>query len=557
MSSADADIVPNRVFLLLAGSIGLWLLWDSIDYRLVTYSIFADYWEHSAALKAWLSNLASPGNPHVADDSSSARYVPAFLLLVFIGRPLGLDALDLMAVSAVLNYVVLVGGIRLFFSAYFRNPWAAPVAFVVMLSFWGVPWIWSNLYELRSLFMTASYPSTLAFGLALISLWVTLRFMNGRIAFFGGLLALLLLSAMMFITHALTGVFAICACGLLAFTERGAAFGQRVFICIVLLAGTLLAGLWPWFSVWDVILASSERADDRTWQTFTGLSGMLDRARSGIWQHMFYNPREALIALGPALLGVPAALYLLLRRRYLLIPLGAALMLAPFILNVFVQIALAHRFLLYAVFFLHMATVWAVLKLFTAWREEQAARSRSVAIGIAVGVTRVLVVVLAAGHVALLWGDYQGAHLDYRLTLVEKRRALPVGYDAPRLYNELTACLNEDSVVLGPRRLTWPLPTFKGKVVALPEDHENSLISDQGARVRDVEHFLDDGTAGTERAAVIAKYAATHVLVNMRNAKPGLISWLDGNAQTLVTVERYRMYTLGSAAVECAPQQAT
>jgi len=544
MSDMRDIVIPRNVFLVLATLVGLWLAWDSAFYRLVTYSMFADYWEHSGAITEWLRNPFNPGNPHVADASSSARYIPLYYVLVLIGGPLGLDAIDLMAISAVINYLLIAIGLWLFCSIYFRNPWAPAVTLVIFFSGWGVPWIWSNLYELRSFFMTASYPSTFVFGLSLISFWLTLSFMRGLTGFFSGMFFLLLLSALGFVSHALTGVFLIGASCLLAVTEKDAPLSLRVMVILMMCSGALLAALWPFFPVWDVILASSSEVDDRTWQVFNGFDAMLERARSGAWWHMFFDPAQFTISLGPALLGIPLALWLLLRWRYLFIPLGLLMMCGPLVLNVFFQVALAHRFLLYAVFFMHLAIVWGILELFARWSSQRRERTPTPAVTVGAGIVRVIVVLAALGHVALLVGDYRSAHLKYTLELIDKRRALPSGYDTPRLYAELTAQIPEDAVVIGNSRLTWPLSTFRGKAVALPENHENSLLIDQFDRVDAVNLFLAAATSAENRRDITDMYSVTHVLVNMRNTEEALLLWLEDNATPLTTVERYRMYTL-------------
>ncbi|NND55552.1 MAG: hypothetical protein HKN56_11360, partial [Gammaproteobacteria bacterium] len=406
------------------------------------------------------------------------------------------------------------------------------------------PWIWSNLYELRSFFMTASYPSTFVFGLSLISFWLTLSFMRGMTGFFSGLALLLLLSALGFVSHALTGVFLVGATCLLAVTEQDAPPSLRVMVIIAACSGPLLAALWPFFPVWDVILASSAEVDDRTWQVFSGFDAMLERARSGAWWHMFFDPAQFITSLGPALLGIPLALWLLLRWRELFIPLGLLMMTGPLILNVFFQVALAHRFLLYAVFFMHLAIVWGILELFDRWRIQRRENKRTPGVTITVGAVRVLVALAVIGHVALLIGDYNGKHLKYTLELIDKRHALPAGYDTPRLYTELTEELPQDAVVIGNSRLTWPLSTFRGKAVALPENHENSLLRDQFERVDAVNLWLAPATSAEDRARIAALYDATHALVNLQTTDVAVLQWLSDNAIPLTTVERYRMYRL-------------
>jgi len=534
----------QRVFSALATGVGIWLLWDSASLRLVTYSLWADYWEHTAALTEWMRDLLAPGNPHVADQSGSARYIPSFLVLAALGRAVDLGPIELMAINALVNYGLIVVGIYLFATSYFRNPWAPAVLFLVLLSGWGVPWIWSNLYELRSFFVTASYPSTTAFGLSLIALWITLGFMRGRLPFFASLGVLLLMSALVFVTHALTGVFAIVSCCLLALAEHEEPISLRALLIAVMGGGALLAELWPFFSVWDVILASSEELDDRTWQPFAGISGMLERARSGVWFHMFYDPRQVLVSLGPALLGIPVCGWLLVKRQHRFIVAGLVIMLLPMALNVFFQVALAHRFLLYAVFFMHLALTWLVLEAFSNWSAGRRERRVTIKQRISVFIASCALLSLAVFHSGLLMADHEGLHLDHRLQLVNKRRVLPDTMSVPELYSALTDPIPENAVVIGDGRLTWPLPTFRGKAVSLPANHENSLLLDQFDRVAAEKTFLAASTQAAKRRAIVDRYGVTHVLINTERTEAGLISWLQANTKLVIEIGPYRMHAV-------------
>lgn len=535
-------------FVILSLTIGLWLGWDSWSYRLVTYSMWADYWEHTAALTEWMRNLLNPGNPHLADGSSSARYMPVFMLLAALGRWLSLDAIELMAIGAVLNYLLTVAGIWLFSNAYFRHPWAPTIMFLVLFFAWGIPWIWSNLYELRSFFMVASYPSSLVFGLGLISLWLTLAVIRGQVGFFSGIVGLFALATLMFIAHSLTAVWAISGCGLLALLERDSPLRLRLLVSVAVLAGALAAALWPFFPVWDVILAKSEVVDDRTWETYKGLDAMLERARSGAWQHMFFHPVQMPVALGPALVGIPLCIWLLFRPGYRFIPLGAALMAMPLVANVFFNIALAHRFLLFAVFYLHLALVWAVLQLIDQWQTGlRSPVGPSPAVRMGLTATVLTFIVAAVVHAGILAIDYSGMHLNNTLEMRNRREALPSGMSVPELYRELTASLPDDAVVIGNASLTWPLPTFRGKAVSLPPNHENSLVADQFERVAAEKKFLAATTSDADRQAIVTRYGATHVLINLQQTEPALLDWLTRNTDPLTQVERYKLLVLRPA----------
>ncbi len=536
--------MPRIAYLLVAIAIGVWLSWDSAIYRLVTYSLWADYWEHSAALTEWMRNLTSPGNPHLADGSSSSRYIPTFLALAAAGKIFGLNAIDLMGISAVINYVLLAIGVHLFCKEYFEDDWSPLIALLVLFSWWGVPWIWSNLYQLRSFFMVASYPASFAFSLSLISFWYSLRFLRCHTGVVTGIAILLFLSSLMFISHALTGVFGIVGCCLLACTDREAPLSMRMLVILTMLGGSLLAGFWPFFSVWDIVLNKSDAVDDRTWQSFQGFGAMLDRARAGDWWHMLYNPRELLVALGPALFGLPICLWLLIKRRQFFIIGGAAIMATPYFGNIFYQIALAHRFLFYVVFFLHLAIVWAILELKNRWQRERAEGNVSLSSLAGVTATGLVFVFAVSLSVGLLLSDYRGQHLNQKLQWVDKRQFLPGNATVVDVYSELTSVLPESAIVIGSAKLTWPLPTFKGKAVSLPENHENSLVPDGASRVEAERLFMDGSTSSARRSEIVRQFSVSHVLINDTNTVPELMRWLELRADIVSEVERYKMYEL-------------
>jgi hypothetical protein len=540
----NSSRLPLITYVSVAALIGAWLCWDSAVYRLITYSLWADYWEHAAALTEWMRNLGAPGNPHLAGGSSSSRYVPILWVLAAIGQATGLSAIDLMALGAVINYSLLAVAIYLFCKEYFQNEWAPVVAFLVLFMGWGVPWVWANLYQLRSFFMVASYPSTFVFALSLISFWYSLKFLRCKTGVLTGLFSLLFLSALMFVSHPLTGVFAIAGCCLLACTERDAPLSLRVMIIITMLAGALLADLWPYFSIWDVVLNKSEVVDDRTWQSFQGVGAMLDRARSGDWWHMLYDPRQLVVGLGFALIGLPILMWMLVKRKQPFILLGAALMAAPYFGNVFYQVALAHRFLFYLVFFMHLAIIWAVQAMLARWQQASATQKESPGLRAGVFATAALFGVVGIANVALLTADYRGQHLNQKLELIDKRQFLPTGMTVTDVYTRLTRDIPESAIVIGNPLLTWPLPTFRGKVVSLPENHENSLVPDEAERTAAERTFMSADATVAERIAIVNQYRVSHVLINPSKTEPELINWLEGSGQLIAEVGNFQMFVL-------------
>ena len=123
--------IANTLFygLFLAG--GFLLIRDGLSIPLVTFAAFTDYWEHTAALTEWMRNLAAPANPHVVSDDLSSRYMPIFYVLSLLGQNLSLTAVQLMSISAVINYCLIALGLHLFLRYYFRDVWAPLIGFIL------------------------------------------------------------------------------------------------------------------------------------------------------------------------------------------------------------------------------------------------------------------------------------------------------------------------------------------------------------------------------------------------------------------------------------------
>ena len=91
---------------------------------------------------------------------------------------------------------------------------------IVLIAGWGATYLWSSLYQLRSLLHTLPYPSTFVFALSFVALWLAVRTLREPAA--AALQVWLALTlAVGFVSHPLTGAFAMGTVGLLALTEPG------------------------------------------------------------------------------------------------------------------------------------------------------------------------------------------------------------------------------------------------------------------------------------------------------------------------------------------------
>ncbi|MGC4087051.1 MAG: hypothetical protein QM756_03945 [Polyangiaceae bacterium] len=347
----------DLLFVLLAALLVLWVASDAFTTRVVTTSQGADYWEHSATLNTLIEHPFRPRNPHLVSPAASPRFVPLFIGAALLARMLDYGALDAMGIVATLNTLLFVVGIFCFFRSYFRDARASLIGLVVLFCSWYDAWHFSNVYQIKIFFSTAPYPSTTALGLSLLGFTLTLRVLRGQHARFG-VAWLTLCWATVAVTHPLTAMMGFAGAALLALTEPNVAWRLRLKVALSVPLGLALSFLWPYFSMRRVLINGGQEQVEGLARSLAGAA--LEEAGGKL--HQFYRQAGIVRTLGAALLGVPVALYLLVRRRRLLIPLGAISMLAPFVVNAYVPLPLGHRFILLAVFFLQLGVVWLLLR---------------------------------------------------------------------------------------------------------------------------------------------------------------------------------------------------
>src|SRR5947209_11764290 len=148
--------------LLVYTSVVFWL------FAPAEYDMGIDFWEHVAAVKQLMIDPIHPLHPQYSTHDPSRQYMPWYLLLANLGRVLSLDPLSVMAIGAILTTLLWVVAIHLFFREYFESRWAPLVALTCLFFMWGIPWVWSGVYNFRWYLTTAADPSGFVFGLTLV-----------------------------------------------------------------------------------------------------------------------------------------------------------------------------------------------------------------------------------------------------------------------------------------------------------------------------------------------------------------------------------------------------
>lgn len=507
----------DLAFVLLSVALFLWVTKDAFSTRIVTLSQSADYWEHSATLRALLDDPWHPKNPHLVSPASSPRFVPPFLLAALFARALGLDALGAMGVLSCLNLVLLLSGIFLFFRSYFGDARASLYGLIVMFASWYDGWHFSNVYQLKVLFSVVSYPSTAALGLSLLGFTLTLRALR-QAPSMGWLVATALCWAVVIITHPLTAMLGLSGAVLLALTVPRVSWKARTRVGAAIFAGGMLAFFWPYFSVSGVLRGGGQEEASAIVRELVNQSDFEPKVRL----HQFYREQGLLHALGLALLGLPICLFLMASRRHWFISLGALAMLLPFVINAYRPLPLGHRFILLAVFFLQTAVVWLLLKLSRgspgAWR--------IFTVGFRGWVSGALVGGLL---LSISWWNIEAARgrLAYSARRMGNAESSNVRY--ARRVGQIAGSAG---VVLADPLSAWPVPTFGPKVLLLL--HGNPLLNDEPERKVAVARFLRSSTTDQARLEIVEQWGVTHVLVRRAAAQRiGTFLSRHGRRQTL------------------------
>ena len=208
--------------------------------------------------------------------------------------------------------------------------------------------------------------------------------------------------------------------------------------------------------------------------------------------------------------GVICLGFLARRREHWFILFGALAMLAPYVFNLVYPIPLGHRFLLFAIFYLHLALVWATLECLRASRGREAGPA-PVAAKVALGG---LVTVIALG-----------LFLNIAFVRIDTAHRMANRNPVPASIGQIVQSVPRDGVVMARPLLAWPVPTFAGKVVSL--FHPNPMVPDSAERERDVATFFDPATSEVERTRILRGYGVSHVLIDTADTPAEVRSYLS------------------------------
>jgi hypothetical protein len=452
----------------------------------------SDMWEHVSVVRALIDDPFRSTHPLELLDT------PYTVTLGVLGRLLGVSAISVLSLAAVVNALLLVVGLRLFVLEATQNRRAPFWALGFVLLLWGLsPYRFSGFFNLNSIGFVLPFPSAFATAIALLTLAAALRAMRrGRwplcVAVTAG-------TAIVVLVHPFTGAWL--AVGLIAVViSRARAVGDWAWLAAAGAVAFALTMLWPYYSVVELV---------------RGTSGY-DVANKAMYQ-------DVLFRLFPAVIG----LWVIWRRFRVdrRDPLGVMLV-GGFAMYAYGYISDQYSY--------GRSLALMVLVLDVAAADGVARLERGFRWGRASGLLRAGVVVLAALLV---------------LGLVEARGGLvrmvppPVLPDSLRTseelvrfddqYGFLARYVGADDVVIGSTdQDNRVIPAIAGRPLSpfwIPP-----VADDIDRRIAAQEEFLDPVTSSSRRAEIQARYKARFVLLHERaRTTPALVRALESSGATV------------------------
>jgi hypothetical protein len=504
--SHHVALSPRKLFGGMAVLLGGWFLFSALFDQPAMYDLNADYWEHAAVIKEWSSDIWSPRDPFLSLDSPSIRFIPSYFVVAGIAGIFHLTAFQALGLGGLLNLGLLLAGIYLFTKAYFKSEWAPVWGLVILLTSWGTGDLRSGFYQLRCLFFVVSYPSIFVLALALITLWLAVKILRREFTSRWGYFGLVVLTPVMLISHITFGAFALISVCLLSIFEPDIARALRFKVLLSVGSGIFLSLLWPYFSFGRMILKLLSY--QKNW-------GKLPTS--------YYHLQGVLKILGPAVLGIPAVFYAAYKRKNGFLISGFLTMVLLLAVGVIFSVLTGERFLLFAVFFLHLALIWAILE--GEASPPQPSRSSTNRRFLQKGLHSLL---------ALFFGwNITVAIFEFTGLPVQLIPKVPYHFswsaESHRVISDLQRLapfIPENAVVMAPNSISELLPAFSGKVVVAHMGGFFMSSEERNRRYADNKKVYSAGTSPLERKKLLERYGVSYLLFDRERTSPGLMNEL-------------------------------
>jgi len=484
-----------------------------------------DFWEHSAAVHAFIQNPLHPGHPQFALQASHPFLNPYTFVVAQFARLFHIDAISALSIFGVLNFCLFCCGLRAFIASLqlgspsvdssshtketshskfasnrattkriaSNNNKLAFYSLLFILFLWGgKPWPYSGFFNYQIYLMNLPYPSTFVGGLSLLGLALNARYQHTKHwAYLFGLIAITTLALL---THPLTAQFLLIGMAAQVFTPRSTVnkpkystlilyikslFLPFLKLAVISLASLALATLWPFYPILELFQGASKVYDtsngDLYFHLFTRLWLFVMLAPLYIWMLLKPELRSLLI-----IFSVTASIYVFgyLTERYSF-----------------------GRIISYTVIMLQITCAVAMFR-FEAWAQRLAPSATRL------GQVAVCVVLLICAAQWIPTSARRALTVTNSLWLGRTVSNQIIYKD----YLFLPNLIEKNAVVFADIETSWLLPSFGAKVIAAK--HPIAFIEATQQRDQDVLNFFESSASIETRAALLKKYRAQYLLLN-------------------------------------------
>jgi hypothetical protein len=237
----------------------------------------------------------------------------------------------------------------------------------------------------------------------------------------------------------------------------------------------------------------------------------------------FYHLQGILQILGPAVLGIPAVFYAAYKRKNGFLVSGFLVMVLLSAVGIIFSVPTGDRFLIFAVFFLQLALIWAILEGEASPRRPS--RSSTNRRFLQKGLHSLL---------ALFFGwNITAAIFEFTGLPVQIFPQVPYHYswsaESHRTISDLqhlAPFIPERAVVMAPASISRLLPAFSGKVVMALRGGFFMSSEERNRRYADIEKVYSAETSPFERGELLKRYGVSYLLFDREQTSPGLMNEL-------------------------------
>jgi hypothetical protein len=215
----------------------------------------SDFWMHAGHVRYFSENIFSPvTNYDEAGTIKVRNFAPWQFLLAIMSNIFDLSTVQTMHVGSVISVALILVGLWLVSGILSTSHFASSALLITALFVIGRGFLWSEEIHIHSIFLTASFPSTVAVALSFFCFFFTNRYLNQPSLLFGlGVVltvSLMLLIHQMVYLHFMTFLF-------FWVVFMATSWKQRFIVFGLFTGGVLLAMFWPYYNPIEISYAAA------------------------------------------------------------------------------------------------------------------------------------------------------------------------------------------------------------------------------------------------------------------------------------------------------------